>query len=78
MNAQPYRPPPLNPRRVIGGPVESEAKPWLALRPGESRRQWHKRLSHTCYRCGLHEKDRERLDRHEAEHDRPKKGRSDE
>lgn len=71
MNAQPYRPPPLN-RRLFGEPVESQSKPWLALRPKETRRQWNERLSRTCYRCGHYEKDRERLDRHEAEHDKPK------
>lgn len=63
----PYRPF-VKPAGGIGGPVDDPARPWLALRPGETERERHTRLSKTCYHCGVFMMDSAVLDVHEAEH----------
>jgi hypothetical protein len=53
---------------VIAGPVEDKSRPWLALRPRETKAEWHERTSHSCWRCGRYEPDNAALDAHEAAH----------
>lgn len=67
---KPYRPPDLTPpgHRRHGEPKAENPKPWMALRPGETERQWQHRVNHSCYRCGHFEEDSEALDLHESEH----------
>jgi hypothetical protein len=53
----------------VGGPTDAPPRPWMALRTGETNDQWHRRMSHTCWRCGHYDEDNEALDRHEeSEH----------
>lgn len=59
------------------GPVDDKSRPWLALRAGESIREWHERLSRTCWRCGEYILDRKALDRHEAGHQARSRGASE-
>lgn len=69
-----YDPKPYRPLGVskttddLGGPVEDPERPWLALRLGETPKQWHARMSCTCYRCGEYIEDQQLLDAHEESH----------
>jgi hypothetical protein len=53
-NPAPYQPP-----RVV------EAGAWRHPLPGETTAQYQDRLSHSCYRCGVHIRDMDALDAHE-------------
>jgi hypothetical protein len=68
---RPYQPPDLNPARprMAGEPKLEKSRPWLALRDGETLRQWQRRVSHSCWRCGHYEPYLTDLDRHELEHE---------
>jgi hypothetical protein len=66
MNPLPYEPR-IGPDQ-IGVPVVDKARPWLALRTGESLPEWHTRMSHTCWRCGAYIVDNAALDQHEDTH----------
>jgi hypothetical protein len=63
----PYRPRIID--NFVGRPVNDDpARRWLALRPGETQREWHARMSHTCWRCGHFDEDNAALDTHEVGH----------
>lgn len=65
---QPYQPPDTPQKSQVGAPRNEKSRPWLALRDGETLREWYGRMSHTCWRCGNYNEDSDALDEHEAEH----------
>lgn len=67
MNAKPYRPPGA-PKHVGTPPEADKLRPWMALKDGETEREWHQRMSHTCYDCGAFIVDTRLLNLHESEH----------
>lgn len=60
-----------NPAPYVPGrtPVdESRLKPWQRRKPGETTREYHRRLNRSCYACGAYIVDPMALDAHEASH----------
>jgi hypothetical protein len=51
----------------FGEPQDVPNKPWLALRPGETAKEWQIRTSRCCYRCGAYIVDKAALDAHELD-----------
>lgn len=58
----------VNAPGAVGGPRDDPARPWLALREGETTAQWHRRIHSTCYHCGAFIVDSKALDTHENAH----------
>lgn len=71
MRPDPYKPRVQPERTYHGRAVDDPKRPWLALLPDETEVERQRRLSKTCWHCGVFIAEGGAvLNRHEADHDK--------